>query len=145
VTDNLAKLAELGHLKIEVYSDPEFRSLVDSARKRLVDARNKTLSPESRFDLAYNASHSLALAALRSHGYRSNKSRALVFQALAHTVGMDASKWRVLSKCHDLRNLAEYEGQTEVDERLLADLLKITSELETMVAGLRPLEPAITV
>jgi hypothetical protein len=138
MSDNLAKLAELGHLKAEAYSEPEFRSLVDSARKRLADANNETLSAESRFDLAYNASHSLALAALRSHGYRSNKSRALVFQALAHTVGMDAAKWRVLSKCHDLRNLAEYEGQTEVDARLLADLLKIASELEAAVVGLRP-------
>jgi hypothetical protein len=138
MNENLAKLAELGHLKAEPYSEPEFRSLVDSARKRLVDARNETLSPESRFDLAYNASHSLALAALRIHGYRSNKSRALVFQALAHTAGMDASKWRVLSKCHDVRNLAEYEGQTEVDARLLADLLKIALELEETVVGLRP-------
>jgi hypothetical protein len=118
MNENLARLAELGHLKAETYSEPEFRSLVDSARKRLADARNETLSPESRFDLAYNASHSLALAALRSHGYRSNKSRGLVFQAQAHTIGMDASKWRVLSKCHDMRNLAEYEGQTEIDGRL---------------------------
>lgn len=51
---------------------------------------------------------------------------------------MDDSKWRVLSKCHDVRNLAEYEGQTEVDARLLADLLKIASELETVVVGLKP-------
>ena len=138
MSDNLTKLAELGHLKAEAYSESEYRNLVDSARKRLTDARNKTLSPESRFDLAYNASHSLALAALRSSGYRSNKSRVLVFQTLAHTVGMDAAKWRVLSKCHDLRNLAEYEGQTEVDERLLLELLKVTSELEGLVAKLRP-------
>ena len=138
MSDNLAKLAELGHLKVEAYSEQEFRNLVDSARKRLADARNDALSPESRFDLAYNASHSLALAALRSHGYRSNKSRVLVFQALAHTVGMDSSKWRVLSKCHDMRNLAEYEGQTEVDTRILAELLKITAELDALVAGLKP-------
>jgi hypothetical protein len=51
---------------------------------------------------------------------------------------MDAAKWRVLSKCHDLRNLAEYEGQTDVDERLLLELLKVTSELEGLVAKLRP-------
>ena len=57
MSDNLAKLAELGHLKVEAYSEPEFRSLVDSARKRLADAVKEGLSPESRFDLAYNASH----------------------------------------------------------------------------------------
>jgi hypothetical protein len=55
MSDNLAKLAELGHLKAEDYSETEFRSLLDSASKRLSDAEIKTLSSESRFDLAYNA------------------------------------------------------------------------------------------
>jgi hypothetical protein len=56
-----------------------------------------------------------------------------VFQALQHTVGMPAAQWRVLAKCHDLRNLAEYEGFTEVDAKLLDELIKIASELETLV------------
>lgn len=136
MSDNLAKLAELGHLKVEPYSEPEFKSLVDSARKRLADAKKDGLSPESKFDLAYNASHSLALAALRIRGYRSNKSRALVFQALAHTVGMGAPKWRLLSKAHDMRNLAEYEGQTEIDPRVLNELLEISTELLEKVSAL---------
>jgi hypothetical protein len=83
MSDNLAKLAELGHLKAEDYSETEFRSLLDSASKRLSDAEIKTLSSESRFDLAYNASHSLALAARLGsipHRRRLNliKSRRLV-------------------------------------------------------------------
>ena len=137
MSDNLAKLAEFGHLKAEAHSEQEFRNLVDSAHKRLRDARKEGLSPESRFDLAYNASHSLALAALRAHGYRSNKSRALVFQALAHTVGLPPEKWRILSKCHDARNLAEYEGHTDVDPQLLRELLQITAELEDRVAAIK--------
>lgn len=137
MTDNLAKLAELGHLKVEAYSEQEFKNLVESAHNRLRDARKEGLSPESRFDLAYNASHSLALAALRRHGYRSNKSRALVFQALAHTVGLPPEKWRVLSKCHDARNLAEYEGHTDVDPGLLRELLEITADLEDRVAAMK--------
>jgi len=32
--------------------------------------------------------------------------------------------WRVLSKCHDVRNLAEYEGDLNVDERLVLDLIE---------------------
>lgn len=38
----------------------------------------------------------------------------------------------------DLRNDAEYEGQTVVNERLLLKLLKETSELEGLVAKLQP-------
>ena len=84
--------------------------------------------------MAYNASHSFALAALRRKGYRS-ENRAIVVQVLEHTVGMPAAKWRVLSKCHDTRNLAEYEGHSEVDVKLLAELIKIAGELETLVLG----------
>lgn len=46
-------------------------------------------------------------------------------------------KWRILAKCHDLRNLAEYEGQTEIDTRILADLLAVADELELIVRALK--------
>ncbi|HVT24219.1 MAG TPA: hypothetical protein VHD95_06300 [Rhizomicrobium sp.] len=134
MSENLANLAKIGKLKTETFSETEFKGLVVSAGRRLTDARNSNLAKESRFDLAYNASHSLALAALRRHGYRS-ENRAIVFQALQHTVGMPAAQWRVLSKCHDLRNLAEYEGFTEVDTKLLDELINIAIELEALVVA----------
>jgi catalase (peroxidase I) len=31
--------------------------------------------------------------------------------------------WRVLAKAHDLRNLAEYEGHVDVEERFVRDLI----------------------
>jgi hypothetical protein len=133
---NLDNLVKIGTLKVEPFAESEFRGLLTSAGKRLADARNQSLSPESRFDLAYNASHAYALAALRFHGYRS-ENRITVFQALEHTVGMAPPKWRVLSKCHDLRNLAEYEGHTDVDVRLLDDLVKIADELQSLVQALK--------
>lgn len=49
-----------------------------SAMARLNDAQTPSLSFASRFDLAYNAAHALALTALRLSGYRSDK-RYLVF------------------------------------------------------------------
>jgi hypothetical protein len=136
VSDNLANLAKIGKLKAEAFSETEFKGLVASASNRLADARNESLSPESRFDLAYNASHAFALAVLRRKGYRS-ENRAIVFQVLEQTAGIPAAKWRVLSKCHDARNLAEYEGHAEVDEKLLAELIKIASELGSAVLALK--------
>ncbi len=130
--DNLVKIAKL---KAERYDEAEYQGLVKSAQRRLADARNEALAPESRFDLAYNASHRLALAALRYSGYRPS-GRYLVFQTLEHTVQMPASKWRVLSKCHDARNLAEYEGQSEIDAKLLAELVRIATELEAAILTL---------
>jgi hypothetical protein len=134
MTGNLENLVKIGKLKAELSSETEFRGLVSSASKRLADARNEALSAESRFDLAYNASHAFALAALRRQGYRS-ENRAIVFQVLEQATGMPAAKWRVLSKCHDMRNLAEYEGLADIDPRLLTELVNIAGELETLVTG----------
>ncbi|MFZ2314798.1 MAG: hypothetical protein WAW86_03935 [Gammaproteobacteria bacterium] len=130
--DNLAKTAQL---KAEPMNQSEFSGLLLSGKTRLHDANNTSLAAESRFDLAYNAAHSLALAALRWHGYRSG-NRYLVFQLLPHTLGVGPEVWRVLDKCHNCRNLAEYEGHFEIDEQLLNDLLTATHILLTRVISL---------
>ena len=107
-----------------------------SGYARLNDAANLSLSLDSRFDLAKNAAHALALAALRRLGYRS-LNRFLVFQTLPHTLGLPAPTWRVLAKGHDVRNLAEYEGGLEVDERLVTDLIEAAKEVQAALRGAR--------
>ena len=83
----LENLARAGKLKREPPSRKELEALQTSGEHRLADAERTDLSFESRFDLAYNAAHALALFALRRMGYRSD-SRYLVFQALPHTAGL---------------------------------------------------------
>ena len=85
--------------------------------------------------MLYGAAHSISLAAMRWHGYRSD-NRYLVFQCLQHTIGLDTVKWRVLDQCHKARNLAEYEGRLEIAPQLLKELLEITEELVTQVEAL---------
>jgi len=131
----LERLAEIGALKREPPSRTEFKGLLRSANARLHDAARADLAIESRFDLAYNASHALALAALRRLGYRS-ENRFLVFQTLSHTAGLEAADWRLLSKCHERRNLAEYEGIVDLEERLVADLLDVARKLLDAVSQL---------
>jgi len=101
----------------------------------LNDAKNRALALESRFDLAYNAAHGLCLAALRWHGYRANH-RYTVFQVLPHTLGLGPAVWRVLARCHDIRNLGEYEGDLNVDEQLLGDLLEACNVVAARVDAL---------
>ena len=127
--DNLVKI---GKLKRDPPSDEETAGLLRSAEERLNDACRTELAYSSRFDLAYNAAHALALVALRRAGYRS-ENRYVVFQALEHTVGMAAKKWRILAKAHERRNLAEYEGHMENDGRLLAELIATANELRNAV------------
>lgn len=116
----------------------EFAGLKRSGLARLRDAANDGLSLEGRFDLAYNAAHALCLAALRSHGCRP-ANRYIVFQVLPHTLGLGAEVWRVLAKCHEVRNLGEYEGDLNIDERLLADLIAASQAVAAALEKLKPL------
>jgi len=134
-SQQLNNLVKVGQLKAEPGSQAEFNGLLHSGKARLIDARNTTLAIESRFDLAYNAAHALALAALRWNGYRS-ENRYLVFQTLEHTLSIAPEVWRVLAKCHERRNLAEYEGHLEIDDQLIADLIKATELLLVKVSAL---------
>lgn len=122
-------------LKAEPPDAKEFAGLKRSGHARLKDALNAALSLESRFDLAYNAAHALCLAALRWHGYRSSH-RYIVFQLLPQTLGLGPAVWRVLSKCHDVRNLGEYEGDLNVDDRIVKDLISACQQVAAQVDGL---------
>ena len=125
-------------LKTEPPDAKEFMGLCRSGLARLKDAANEGLSLEGRFDLAYNAAHALCLAALRRQGYRST-NRYIVFQLLPHTLGLGPEVWRVLAKCHDVRNLGEYEGDLNVDERLVADLIAACQRVAERLEGLPPI------
>jgi hypothetical protein len=83
-SNQLVNLERIGKLKAEPPAKAEFDGLVRSGSARLKDSTNESLSRDSKFDLAYNAAHALALAALRWHGFRS-ENRYLVFQCLEHT------------------------------------------------------------
>ena len=133
----LQRLAQIGTLKREPGAQAEIAGLIRSARSRLTDAGRPDLALESRFDLAYNAAHALALAALRWHGYRSD-NRYIALQSLPHTLGLGPPVWRVLATCHQRRNALEYEGHLEVDERLLTDLLKATETVYEAILRLGP-------
>lgn len=135
--EQLQNLQKIGKLKVEPPDQAEFDGLVSSAKRKLPDAENPALSPDSRFILAYDAAHSLALAALRWHGFRS-EARYIVFQVLGHTVSFPTAKWRLLDDCHQKRNAALYDGQYFDDEQLIKELIAVTKELQAAVATLGP-------
>jgi hypothetical protein len=139
VTSPLENLRALGHLHAEPPDAKEFAALKRSGLTRLADSEKRVNALESRFDLAYNAAHALCLAALRHAGYRST-NRYMVFQVLPHTLGVRPEVWRVIARCHDVRNRGEYEGDFYADERLLADLI---AACKVVAAALDQL-PALT-
>jgi len=131
-------LERLKDLVPEAVDAKEFAGLQKGGLARLKDAANKGNSLESRFDLAYNAAHALSLAALRYHGYRP-KNRYIVFQVLPHTLGLGPDVWRVLAKCHDLRNRGAYEGDLDIDDRIMQDLIAACGIVAKALAALKPL------
>ena len=103
----LERLATPGNVLAKEPPDAkEFDGLVRSGLARLKDAERES-NLDSRFDLAYSAAHALCLAALRHHGFRPSK-RYIVFQVLPDSLSLGPEVWRVLSKCHDMRNRAQF-------------------------------------
>jgi hypothetical protein len=123
MTSPLDRLAGPGKsLTAEPPDAGEFARLKQSGLVRLRDAANLVNSLEGRFDLGYNAAHALCLAALRYQG-TAQATDTSSSQVLPHTLGLGPEVWRVLAKCHDLRNRGEYEGDLDVDERIVTDLI----------------------
>jgi hypothetical protein len=87
--------------------------------------------------LIWRTARRIGWRSLRYQGYRS-ENRITVFQTLVHTLGSDNADVQIFLKAHNERNLAEYEGRMEIDEGLLADLIRCTKKLETAVGKLDP-------
>ena len=66
-------------------------------------------------------------------------ARYIVFQLLPNTLGLGPEVWRVLSKCHDIRNLGEYEGDLNVDERIVSDLITACRAVAGKLDALAPI------
>ena len=132
--DPLENLVKIGKLKPEPPAEKDIDGLIKSGLARLKDSQNESLNIESRFDLAYNAAHALSLAALRKAGYRS-ESRYIVFQCLNHTLDFPNESWRVLDNAHRLRNIAEYEGELDVNEALLESLIRTVQKLADLLGA----------
>lgn len=124
-------------LSAEAPDGREFAGLVRSGLARLGDAKVPQLSLAGRFDLVYNAAHAMCLAALRWHGYRSS-NRFIVFQVLPHTLSLGPEVWRVLAKGHEIRNLGEYEGDLNVDERIVRDMIAACERVAAKLGELPP-------
>lgn len=135
--EKLDNLVKIGKLKVEPADQREFDGMIASAKRCLQDAGVAGLSDEGQFSLVYGAAHAASLAAMRWHGYRSD-NRYLVFQCLQQTVGLESPQWRVLDRCHNARNIAEYEGHLEISFQLLNELTEITRKLVVLAESLGP-------
>jgi len=132
--DNLVKISRL---QAEPPLRKEYDGMLKSAQRGLADAQNESIETDSQFDLAVEAAHKFALAALRREGYRS-ENRITVYQTLTHTIGVSNADLQIFLKAHNERNLASYQGRIDIDEALLASLIAATKRLSSAVEKLAP-------
>jgi hypothetical protein len=132
---NLENLARAKQLNAEPASAKQIGRLLAGAETQLRDSRNTSLGAPSRFMLAYNAAHALALAALRAAGYRPSSAghRKIIFQVLDATADAPPELWRALDRYHDRRNASEYEGAPPATTVEAEDMVKLTTELQRLV------------
>jgi hypothetical protein len=110
--------------------------MLKSADDQLRDSGIESLSAAGRFMLAYNATHALALAALRAEAYRPSSSqghRKIIFQVLEATAGAPRKLWVALDRYHDRRNAAEYHGASPATEAEARDLVDLAARLQKLV------------
>ena len=121
-----------GELSREPASSGEIRRLVDAATRRLEDAANTSIHPETRFEQAYHAILNCALAALRAESLRAVNApgkHRFVLESLAATLGTPPHLISYFQQLRDLRHRDIYEGSIHVSEREAADAVSEASSL----------------
>ena len=57
---------------------------------------------------------------------------------VARHLGLGPEVWRVLARGHDQRNLGEYEGHLDIDERFVTDLVAACAQVAAKIDTLPP-------
>jgi uncharacterized protein (UPF0332 family) len=129
---SLEEMLLRGELSREPANPAEIRRLVDAATRRLEDAANTTIHPETRLEQAYHAILNCALAALRAENLRAvngpGKHR-FALESLADTLGTAPDAIAYLQQLRHLRHRDIYEGSIHVSEREAEDAITEASKL----------------
>ena len=97
----------------------EIDRLLGAIARRLEDAKNPTIHPETRLEQAYHAILNCALVALRANHLRPVNGPGKHFYALEsllHTLGAEQKRVDYYQELRDLRNKGIYEGSIHMSE-----------------------------
>ena len=106
-----------GELRREPETSGEIQRLLDAIARRLDDASNDSVHPETRLGQAYHAILNCALVALRTLGLRPTIGpghHVVILESLLDTVGIESSLGDYFQTLRDLRNKDIYTGGTHV-------------------------------
>lgn len=125
-------------------SREELRSLFALADRDLIDSQVPALSPDWRFNVAYNAALQAATAALAVTGFRAAREahHYRVIQSLAYTVKADTKLVDRLDKFRKKRNVGGYERAGSVSEGEVTEMVtaarKLREDVESWIRQVHP-------
>lgn len=116
---SLQNLLKIRQLEAHETDAKQVRRMLESAGRNIADARQTSISPETRLDAAYRAITQLSMIALWANGFRPAKSKPghhqTLIQSLVHTIELDRDDVTLLDTFRVKRNAIDYTGE-DVDE-----------------------------
>ena len=129
---SLQNLSKIGQLEEHKTNAAQVRRMLESAERGIADARQESISPETRLDAAYRAIIQLCTVALWANGFRPARSRPghhqTAIQSLVHTVGLHRDQMLLLEAFRVKRNAIDYTGDI-VDEVSVARCIGAADDL----------------
>lgn len=129
---SLQNLLKIGQLDEHETNREQVRRMLDSAKRNISDAQQRSISPETRFDAAYRAVTQLCMAALWANGFRPAKSKPghhqVLIQSLVHSIDLPRDDTILLDTFRVKRNAIDYTGD-EVDETSVDECIKAAENL----------------
>jgi hypothetical protein len=111
--------------------------MIESAGRSITDARQESISPETRLDAAYRAITQLSMVALWANGFRPAKSKPghhqTMIQSLVHTIDLDRDDTLLLNTFRVKRNAIDYTGE-DIDEASVDECIGAADRLLTRVS-----------
>lgn len=125
---SLKNLFKIGQLEEHETDAGQVRRMLESAERCIADARQASISAETRLDAAYRAITQLSMVALWANGFRPAKSKPghhqTMIQSLVHTIDLDRDETLLLDTFRVKRNAIDYTGEgadeASVDECVAA-------------------------
>jgi uncharacterized protein (UPF0332 family) len=124
-----------GWLSAHEPSRQETSDLLAIADRDLKDCRSEGLSPDWKFNIAYNAILQAATAALAAAGYRASRDshHYRILQSLQWTIGAPAETLRCLDAFRKKRNLTGYERMGAVSDKEVEEIIRMADVVRQQI------------
>ena len=111
---SLENLLKTGQLERHETDAAQVGRLLSSSVRCLADARQESITAETRMEAGYRAIMQLSMLALWANGFRPSSASGhhmTMIQSLGHSVGLDADRIRLLDTFRVKRNAISYTGE----------------------------------